>query len=121
MNPSDIIVIINKKDYRLSISDVESIRQLPDADRRQLVELLEVIKRDMQPAVDSIQSAPTSSVLSDSLSQQYTGDDPANADAIIAQLIMEEDAKQKPKVTKHVIHRWMAAAAIIILLLVLIL
>ncbi len=126
MKQSEIIVIINKKPYTLSASNAEAIRSIPSADRQQLITVLEAIKREessVQLAADSIlpsQVAASTSCVSNRevLPERLRSGD---VDAVMAQLIMEEDIKKKPRLTKQTIHKWMAAVAVSIILLILIL
>jgi hypothetical protein len=129
MKQSPIIVIINKKPYTLYTSDIESIRDIPNADRQQLVTLLEAIKQLNNPA-QSVTQQVTAKV---GLTSQVAEDAPdiasmrperlrsGDADAVMAQLIMEEDLNKNPGLTKHSIYKWIGGAAVIIILLVIIL
>ena len=135
MKQSPIIVIINKKTYTLCASDVESIRNIPNADRQQLVTLLETIKRiesPVQPVAEQV-AAKVNATLQAATTVSSAGSMPdyrnmmpenlnsGDADAVMAQLIMEEGLKKKPGITKHSIYKWVVGVAVIIILLVLIL
>ncbi|MCW8924226.1 MAG: hypothetical protein OQK69_11455 [Gammaproteobacteria bacterium] len=127
MKQSDIIIIINKKPYTLNVSNAEAIRSIPSTDRRQLITLLEVIKAE---EVSAHQSALNVNASIDTSSTE-TGNTPGkglperlragDVDAVMAQLIMEEDLKKKPGLTKQTIHKWIAVIAVSIILLILML
>lgn len=129
MNQSAITVIINNNTYSLSTSNVEAIRSIPNADRQQLIALLEVVKQQQSAAQSPIRPATTETTSTD-----YNAGNPINhqtmrserlgggdVDSLMAQLIMEEKSKQKPGLTKQTLYKWMGGLAIVIILLVLIL
>ena len=129
MKQSEIIVIINKKPYTLSASNAEAIRSIPSADRQQLITVLEAIKREegsVQVAANSILTSQVAASAScagkvqerEVLPERLRSGD---VDAVMAQLIMEEDLKKKPGLTKQTIHKWVVAVAVSIILLILIL
>ena len=130
MRKTPVIVIINKKPYTLDVNNIETIDSMPAIDRQQLIELLEVIKAQTiqittQPGAGSLQQAKpaipnstnTSSPQSNNLDRLHSGD----ADAVMAQLIMEEELNKKPAPSKQSIHKGIIIVAAIIILLVLIL
>lgn len=129
MNQQDIIVIINKKPYTLNASDVDKIRNIPSADRQQLIVLLEAIKREelsTQQATAKI-NASTSTISDDTNNEpgsQFVQPETlknADPDALMAQLIMEDKSNQKPGLTKHSIQKWTAIIAVVVFLLILVL
>ena len=121
-----IIVIINKKPYTLCASDVEAIRNIPGADRQQLITLLEAVKRvenPVQPVTATVNTAPQTTAISTGAGGYQVSPErlrSGDVDAVMAQLIVEENLKQKPVLTKHSIHKWVGVVAVIIILLVLI-
>ncbi|MDH5387840.1 MAG: hypothetical protein OEY06_05280 [Gammaproteobacteria bacterium] len=127
MNQQDIIVIINKKPYTLNASDVEKIRNIPSVDRQQLIVLLEAIKREevstqqMAAKVSAITSTISSDTSNVSGSQYMQPERQASADpdALMAQLIMEDQRNKKPGLTKHSIQKWTAIIAVVVFLLIL--
>ena len=135
MKQPEIIVSINGQSYRLCASDIESIRNIPDVDRQQLITLLEAVKGVDSATRDSIQqlaakvstsSQSIASALSTDITPDNQGKSPerlrsGDVDAVMAQLIMEEDLKKKPALTKYTIHKWVAITAVVIILLILIL
>ena len=128
MNQQDIIVIINKKPHTLNAGDAEKIRNIPSADRQQLIVLLEAIKREELSAqqraakVDAITSSISDSASTTSVQQAILPEmGRADPDAIMAQLIMEDKSNQKPGLTKHSIQKWTAIIAIVVFLLILVL
>ena len=126
MKQSTITFIINKKPYSLNASDTEAIRNMPDADRKQLITLLEVIQREAGSTTTVGQSAASTVNISSNSSTTSIGNSSerlrsGDADAIMAQLIMEDELNRKPPVTRHTIHKWMAVVAVTIILLILVL
>jgi len=121
MNQTKITFIINKKPYSLSADNIKAIRDMPSADRQQLMALLEAVKHEeaLSQPVDKINtnSQPAAAAYQDMLPESGIRD----ADAVMAQLIMEEDLNKKPPITKKTIHKWMAGFIAIVFLLVLIL
>lgn len=133
MRQPPIIVIINKKPYTLQgATDTRAISNMPSEDRQQLITLLETIKQQEVPSAYQVtanvnagtqaatapSSASTTSLNSGvKLDRLHSGD----ADALMAQLIMEEEFKQKPLPSKKSIHKWTAIIAVIVFLLILIL
>lgn len=130
MKKSPIIIIINKKPYTLYLDDEKSIRSLPKIDRQQLITLLEAVKRLEEPVqsvrepiatkvnvstqADNIASVPGN------LNVKSAGMGSGDADALMAQLIIQEELNKKPEITKQTIHKWVAGSAIAIILLILI-
>ena len=115
MIQSAITVIINNKTYSLSAGNVEAIRHIPDADRQQLIALLELVKQQES----ATQSPPVRQVTTEtSRSERLASGD---VDSLMAQLIMEERAKQKPGITKETIYKWVVGVAVVIIILVLVL
>ncbi|MEN8169984.1 MAG: hypothetical protein ABFS08_07155 [Pseudomonadota bacterium] len=129
MNQPAITVIINNNTYSLSTSNAEAIHSIPNADRQQLIALLEVIKQQESAAQSPVRQATT-----ETTGTVYNAGNPINhqaikserlasgdVDSIMAQLIMEEKSKQKPGLTKQTIYKWVVGVAIVIILLVLVL
>ena len=132
MRKTPVIVIINKKPYTLDVNSADILATMPDEDRQQLIQIFEVIKNQAHStqastgtvAESSIQTKPvipnttnTSSPQSNNLDRLHSGD----ADAVMAQLIMEEELNKKPAPSKQSIHKWMIIVAIVVILLVLVL
>jgi len=134
MYQSPIIVIVNKKPYTLRPTDIEAIRTMPAADRQQLISLLEVIRQQ-----ENQTQASTQQVVDRVSSPSYTATAVADAgnapvhlnmsperlrsgdvDALMAQLIMEENLNKKPALTKQSIHKWTAIVAVIVFFMVLV-
>lgn len=124
MQQPKITFIINKIPYSLNVSDVEAIRDMPSADRQQLIALLESIKREETSAHSTVLPVAASASTA-----AYPGNTPAHpnerlnsgdVDAMMAQLIMEENLNQKSGLTKQSIQKWTAVVAVVVFLLVLI-
>ena len=124
MNPPAITITINGTSYSLSTDNPGAIRSMADADRQQLMALLEVIKQQervapspINPATTETPSTTYNAANSIHRSERLASGD---VDSIMAQLIMEEKATQKPGLTKQTLYKWVAGVAIVIILLVLI-
>lgn len=126
MRKPPIIIIINKKPYVINMDKIETIRAIPREDRQQLITLLDIIKSEEKLVQVSDQSVSTitSSVanIEDTHAPEHTKlENDGNVDAVMAQLIMEEDHKKKENLSKQLIYKWMMAVAVIIFLLILVL
>ena len=128
MNQPKIIVIINKKPYILYASDVESIRSIPSSERQQLITLLESIKKqeslsqsENQQVELAASTITDAGIISGEQKMKPELMNSGDVDAVMAQLIMEENLKKKSGPTKQSINKWMIVIAAIIFLLVLIL
>ena len=132
MRKTPVIVIINKKPYTLDVNNADILASMPDEDRQQLIQILEVIKNQehsRQASTGTVaetllktkpvtpNSTNTFSSQSNNLDRLHSGD----ADAVMAQLIMEEELNKKPATSKLSIHKWMIIVAIVVILLVLVL
>ena len=109
------------------------MRNIPPADRLQLIALLEAIKSQDSPAQTSAQAvtakegtpaqlAPTTPTARNTLDHQDIKAErlgSGDVDNLMAQLIQQE--KHKPELTKQAIYKWMGGLAIMVFLLVLIL
>ena len=134
MKQPEIIVIINGQSYRLCASDIESIHNISDIDRKQLITLLGVVKgvdsakqgsSQQVAAKVSTSSQSKAPAFSTDITSDNQGKSPerlrsGDADAVMAQLIMEDDLNKKPALTKHTIHKAIAITAVVIILLILI-
>ena len=126
MRKPPIIIIINKKPYVINMDKIETIRAIPREDRQQLITLLDIIKSEenLVQVSDQSVSAITSSAgnIEDTHAPKHTKlENDGNVDAVMAQLIMEEDIKKKENLSKQLIYKWMMAVVVIIFLLILVL
>jgi hypothetical protein len=129
MNQPAITIIINNKTYSLSAGNVEAIRRIPDADRQQLIALLELVKQQESAApVREVTTEVNSSC--EKTSSAYNAGNPrdrserlasGDIDSLMAQLIMEERAKENPGITKQSIYKWVVGVAVVVIFLVLVL
>ena len=127
MNQPPVIVIINKKPYTLNLADNKSLHQIPVEDRRQLVTLLEKIKQ-LDAPVPAIARQRTAASETSQVTTSYPVNKSVNAerlhsgdaDAVMAQLIMEDQLNKKPPLTKQAIHKWLAVVMAVIFFTVLI-
>lgn len=128
MNQPAITVIINNNTYSLSTSNVEAIRSIPRTDRQQLIALLEAVKQQEHAA------SPVRQPRTETTSNRYNAGTPTNhqtmrpehlssgdIDSLMTQLIMEEKSKEKPRLTKQTIYKWVGGLAIVLMLLLLVL
>lgn len=130
MNSNPITVVINGATYRVSANDSSAIRNIPEADRAELIALLEAVQIQDRASRAAIQSAAAGAATSTSPGQpQLTGDPDRHipraerlgsgeVDALMAKLIMEEKRDRKPGLTKQGIYKVVAVFAAIVLLFV---
>jgi len=124
-----ITVIINGKDYRLSADDPATLKHLPQAERTELLQLLEALKHErvrspkaMQHALRTKPSAAAKTAQDQaSAGLAQTGRlGHGDADALMARLIQEETLKRKPGLSKRGIYKFVGISALVIFLLVMI-
>ena len=134
MEQPKITFVINGKTYSLRASDTQAIRDVPAADRRQLIVLLEAIKQQdvlaqaaVQSAVDRVQistAIPLSgSENGGSLDHKVPKPErlgSGDVDALMSRLIMEEKRDKKPALTSRGLVKWVVGLTGAIILLVLI-
>jgi len=134
MKQPTITVIIGGNTYSLCADDIESIRNLPDSDRQQLISLLKAVNQQVPlttaPANKAADRADTSP---DTTTGTLAGDAPdyestkperlggGDVDALMAQLIHEEKSKQNPGLTRQTIYKFAIWFAVIVILLILVL
>jgi len=135
MDEPRITFIIDGNTYSLRSSDTGAIREIPSADRKQLIALLESVKQQDILAQTAVEQAvtrathPSHSPPNEQVQSRPPGD-PAikperlgsgDVDAIMARLIMEEENSRKPGLTKQGIYKLLAGFAVVVFLLILIL
>jgi hypothetical protein len=134
MEQPKITFIINGKTYSLLANDAKAIRDIPGADRQQLILLLEAIKQQDILARAAVQNAVDRAKISSELpvNRPASGDAPdhtapkperlgsGDVDALMERLIMEEKRDKKPGVTTQDLVKWVAGLTVAIILLVLI-
>ena len=125
MNPPAITITINGTSYSLSADNPEAIRSMPDADRQQLIALLEVVKQQQQPVTPaSTEASSTAYNVGSPITPQTKRTErlgSGDVDTLVAQLMAEEKAKSKPGLTQGDIYKWVGGIAIAIILLMLLL
>jgi len=135
MDEARITFIIDGNTYSLRSSDTTAIREIPGADRQQLIALLESVKQQEILAQTAVEQAVTRTTHpSHPPSNEQVQSSPLGApsikpdrlgsgdvDAIMARLIMEEENSRKPGLTKKGIYKMFAGFAVIVFLLILIL
>jgi hypothetical protein len=134
MEQPKITFIVNGETYRLRASDAKSIRDIPGADRQQLIALLEAIKLQdalsratVQNAVDSVKistttplSGPQNGGPLDHRAPKPERLGSGDIDALMTRLIMEEKRDKKPGLTSRGLVKWVVGLTGAIILLVLI-
>jgi hypothetical protein len=133
MQQPTITFIVNDKTYRLCATDSHAMRELPVADRQQLITLLEALKQQdilarqaVEQAVTRAKAGPTTAA-----GKSNTGTQPqqptvkperlgsGDVDALMARLVMEDKLSQKPGLTQQGMYKVIAwAVAVIIALIV---
>jgi hypothetical protein len=134
MIETTITVIIEDRTYRLGNNDPESIGRISDADRRQLISVLEQIKEQEQRVARLAQQAVARSSVETLVTARGEGVGEAgvrspaperlgsgDADALMARLIMEEQRERKPAPTTRGFYTLFGGIIAIVLLLVMIL
>lgn len=134
MEQPKITFIIDSKTYSLRAHDAEALRNIPSADRQQLIELLEALKRQDALAQAAVQNAvdrakiPTKNLPNgrqNGGAPEHKAPMPerlgsGDIDALMARLIMEEKRDKKPGLTTQDFAKWVAGLTVAIILLVLI-
>ena len=134
MEQPKITFIIDSKTYSLRANDAKAIRDIPSADRQQLILLLDAIKRQdtlaqaaVQHAVDMAQvstktplNGPENGGTLDHKAPKPERLGSGDIDALMARLIMEEKSDKKPGLTTQDLVKWVAGLTVAIILLVLI-
>ena len=122
-----ITFIVNGKTFSLRAGDSAALGAIPDAERRQLLALLDALKQQderaealVQGAVARARATPRSPQAAASTARPErlgSGD----VDALMARLVLEENRNRKPGPTRHDLYKWLLGFAAVVVLLVLIL
>ncbi len=126
MEQPKITFIINDKTYSLRASDARAIRDIPSADRQQLILLLDAIKQQdalaqaaVQHAVDRAQvstkppvNGPENGGTLDQKAPKPERLGSGDIDAMMTRLIMEEKRDKKPGLTTQDLVKWAAVRRI---------
>ena len=130
MTSSAITFVINGATYRVSADDSSAIRNIPEADRKELIALLEAVQVQDGVSRAAVQSAAARAAASTNSGQSQQTGDPGqqipkaerlgsgDVDALMAKLIMEEKRDRKPGLTKQGVYKVVGVFAAIVLLLV---
>lgn len=130
MNSSAITFVINGATYRVNAGDSSAIRNIPEADRAELIALLQAVQVQDIASKAAVQGAAArvgattnpsqSKRLGDSLQQSPKAErlGSGDVDALMAKLIMEDKRDQKPGLTKQGIYKVVGVFAAIVLLFV---
>lgn len=134
MQQPTITFIVNDKTYRLCATDSHAMRELPVADRQQLITLLEALKQQDILARQAVEQAVARAKtgLTTAAGESKTGTQPqqptvkperlgsGDVDALMARLVMEDKLSQKPGLTQQGMYKVIAwVVAVIIALIVL--
>jgi hypothetical protein len=134
MKQPAVTFVVNNRTYSLSASDTEAMRNIPAADRQQLITLLEAIKVQdslaraaVQAAAESVIAPSQAAIRAPETGNRTTHQDSkperlgsGDVDALMARLILEEKQNQKPGLTKQGLYKVLVGAAVFIFFLVLI-
>jgi hypothetical protein len=133
MQQPTITFILNDKTYRLCATDSHAMRELPVAERQQLITLLEALKQQDTLARQAVEQAVARAKTGQTTAagESNSGTQPqqktvkperlgsGDVDALMARLVMEEKSSQKPGLTQRGIYKIIAwVAAVIIALIV---
>jgi hypothetical protein len=131
MQQPTITFILSDKTYRLCATDSHTMRELPVAERQQLITLLEALKQQDTLARQAVEQAVARAKAGQTTAagESKTGTQPqqqtvkperlgsGDVDALMARLVMEEKSSQKPTLTKQGLYKSIAWAAALIILL----
>lgn len=125
--------ILNGNTYKVGPTDTDAIRQIPKAERQQLIELLEAVKLQDRLAQVAVQQAvskadqaasavkakPGYEAVSTTLPPEATTErlGEGDIDDLMTRLIMEERTNQKPQTTPQTIYKWTGGIIIVVILL----
>jgi len=135
MEPAKITFIIDGNTYSLRATDTVAIREIPSANRQQLISLLEAVKQQESIARASVeQAAERARPLTQAAGRPAAGSDPlapeavrperlgsGDVDALMARLVMEDERDRKPGLTKQGIFKWAGGFTALVVLLILLL
>ena len=116
MEQTRITFVINDNTYSLTPADAGTIRAMPSADRRELIQLLEAVRQEEASSLARAREADArAQALLDGAAQSKAGSvqhTPAperlgsgDADALMARLAMEEQMSRKPGLTKQGLYK----------------
>ncbi len=134
MEQPKITFIVNNTTYSLRANDAEALRDIPGADRQQLIVLLEAIKQQdalarvaVQNAVDRVKvssriplNGPADEGILDHKAPKPERLGSGDIDALMNRLIMEEKRDKTPGLTTQDLVKWVVGLTVAIILLVLI-
>jgi hypothetical protein len=120
-----ITFIVNGKTFSLRAGDSAALGAIPEAERRQLLALLDALKQQDERAEALVQGAvaratsrsPQAAASTARPERLGSGD----VDALMARLVLEENRNRKPGPTRHDLYKWLLGFAAVVVLLVLIL
>ncbi len=123
-----ITIVINGNSYRLSTDNPKAMRDMPVAERAQLINLLKVLNAQhlqAQQQLEQTVARQQNPVLQASISQPQTANDkPAtgermgkgDVEQMMARLIAGEKSKQKPLMTASTIYKFVGVVFLVIFL-----
>jgi len=123
-----ITFVVNGKTFSLRAGDKAALGAIPEAERRQLLALLDALKQQDERAEALVQGAvararatsrsPQGAAASAAPPERLGSGD---VDALMARLVLEENRNRKPGPTRHDLYKWLLGFAGVVVLLVLIL
>lgn len=131
MDQPRITFVINGNTYNLRPTDQQAITAISNADRQQLLALLEAIKThdtlshaEVQKAAERAEILLQNRGAGATANATHSPPSPrperlgsGDADALMARLVMEEKLNRKSGVTKNTVYKFAAGTAVVIILL----
>lgn len=128
MEQSKITFIVDGNTYHLRATDSEAIREIPGADRQQLIALLEAVKQQDRLARAAVEQAAVQQAAvhgaGDPLAPGAVRPErlgSGDVDALMARLAMEEARGRKPGMSSGGVYKWAGGFVAVVVLLVLLL
>lgn len=125
MTESNITLIINGNTYTLRIDDTHALREIPSADRQQLMALLNAVKmagalppKPSQLSSVNMQTAPISPMLNQP-AQNPQPKSAVNAEQLMAKLMLEDRDSRGEGLTKKGVYWFIGIFTAIVITLIL--
>ena len=119
MEQAAITFIVNGKTFSVRAGDAAALGAIPQAERQQLVALLEALKQQDARAAALAQGA-VERARTTSRTPQPERLGGGDVDALMARLVLEESRNRKPGPTRQDLYKWLLGFAAIVVVLVLI-
>ncbi|GAB1255609.1 hypothetical protein NBRC116494_01110 [Aurantivibrio plasticivorans] len=128
-----ITIVIEGRTHVLHVDNPQSLQAIPNDDRQHLLELLGALKTQQTRAAEQAEKALAQAKISGAMGNhqiankiatkepRISGDmGKGDVDHIMARLIAEERANQKPSVQPSTIYKWLAGIVVITFILIII-